>query len=221
MDRAAVLRRLGKLVAASQGSPRFADRVCAASEELVGGQGSSINVSTDDPGRRMTVVSTDEVAARLESLQDVLGEGPAWDAYRWDEPVIADLTDDLGRRWPEFTRSAIAATGPIRLHCFPMHPAGRPFGVYSVYAYGELREGGDVVQFMADTVGAVLLRDASDLPLDDRSALYQATGMTAVQLGASVEDALAMLRAHAFAQDATLNEIAEQVVDRQIDFRDS
>ncbi|GAA1571444.1 hypothetical protein GCM10009804_29790 [Kribbella hippodromi] len=51
--------------------------------------------------------------------------------------------------------------------------------------------------------------------------MYQATGMLAIQLGASMEDALAMLRAHAFAQDPTLSEIAEQVVDRPIDFRDS
>ncbi|WP_344234202.1 ANTAR domain-containing protein [Kribbella hippodromi] len=68
---------------------------------------------------------------------------------------------------------------------------------------------------------AIATHDGSNRPFADHSAVYQATGMLAIQLGASMEDALAMLRAHAFAQDPTLSEIAEQVVDRPIDFRDS
>ena len=106
---------------------------------------------------------------------------------------------------------------------FPMRAASRPFGVYAVYSYDELSEPDDVVQFLADVIGTAVLREASAPGTDDiwsgRSVIYQATGMVSVQLQVSPVDALAMLRAHAFAHDTTLNEIAEHVVARRIDFR--
>jgi AmiR/NasT family two-component response regulator len=44
--------------------------------------------------------------------------------------------------------------------------------------------------------------------------------MVAVQLRVSPEDALAMMRAHAFAHGATVSDIAEQIVNRRLDFRE-
>jgi hypothetical protein len=125
--------------------------------------------------------------------------------------------------WPEFARSAHETAGDVTLHCFPMRAAGKPFGVYSVYSYEALSEPDDVVQFLADAIGAAVLHDASESVADgiwsSRSVVYQATGMVSVQLQVSPEDALAMLRAHAFAHGTTLNEIAEHVVARRLDFR--
>jgi hypothetical protein len=42
--------------------------------------------------------------------------------------------------------------------------------------------------------------------------------MVIAQLRVGPDDALAILRAHAYAHDTTLAEIAEQVVDRRLDF---
>jgi hypothetical protein len=218
-----VLARLGRLVAAGDPSQQLAVRLCDASRKLVGGQGGSISINSDDNEARMTLAATDEVAAQLESLQDVLGEGPCREAYRQGEVIVTDLNDALSTLWPEFARSALETAGDVTLHCCPMRAAGRPFGVYSVYTYGELCEPDDVVQFLADAVGAAVLHDASESGTDSiwssRSVVYQATGMVSVQLQVSPDDALAMLRAHAFAHGTTLNEIAEHVVAHRLDFR--
>jgi hypothetical protein len=223
MDRAAVLGRLVRLVAATDPRQHFAARLCDAIRLLVGGQGGSISINNDDSGARMTLAATDEMAAQLESLQDVLGEGPCREAYRQDEPIVTDLDDAVSTLWPEFTRSALETAGDVTIHCFPMRAAGRPFGVYTIYAYDELSEPDDVVQFLADAVGAAVLRDASE-PADgeiwaDRLIVDEATGMVAVQLQVSPDDALAMLRAHAFADGSTLDEVAGDVVARRLDFR--
>jgi hypothetical protein len=223
VDRSAVLARLGRLVAAGDPTQQFAVRLCEASRRLVGGQGGSISINSDDTEARMTLAATDEVAAQLESLHDILGEGPCREAYRQGEAVVTDLDDAVSTLWPEFTRSALEVAGQVVLHCFPMRTTSRPFGVYSVYTYDALSEPYDVVQFLADAVGAAILHEASDTDADGvwstRSVVYQATGMVSVQLQVSPVDALAMLRAHAFAHGTTLNEIAEDVVARRLDFR--
>lgn len=225
VDRAAVLGRLARLVAAADQRQQLAVRLCTASQALVGGRGSSISINSDDIGNRMTLAATDGVAAQLENLQDVLGEGPCRDALRLNEAVVTDLRDAAERMWPEFTRSALEAAGEIVIHCFPMRPAGQPFGVYSVYSESGLHEPAEVVQFLANAVGAAVLQDASvrepEGPWAARSVVHQATGMVVVQLRVSPEDALAIMRAHAFAHDATVNEIAEQIIARRLDFRES
>jgi len=225
VDRAAVLGRLARLVAASDPRQQLAVRLCQASQTLVGGRGSSISINSDDIGNRMTLAATDSVSAELENLQEVVGEGPSRDAYRRNVPVVTALKGAAARLWPEFARSALEAVGAITVHCFPMRPVGHPFGVYSVYTENRLREPPDVIQFLADAIGAAVLHGFSPGdsggPWAARSVVHQATGMVAVQLPVSPDDALALMRAHAFAHDATVHQIAEQIVNRRLDFRES
>ena len=47
--------------------------------------------------------ATDEIAARLEDLQDVLGEEPGADAYTTGRMVRAALDERASRPWPEWT----------------------------------------------------------------------------------------------------------------------
>ena len=53
-----------------------------------------------------------------------------------------------------------------------------------------------------------------------RAEVHQASGMVAVQLGVSVGDALARLRAHAFAEGRPLAAVAEDVVSRRLRLTD-
>jgi hypothetical protein len=224
VDRAAVLGQLARLLAVGDPAQQLVVRLCEASRQLVGARGSSISINSDDTTSRMTLAATDPVAARLESLQDVLGEGPCREAYRQNEPIVTNLNDPPSALWPEFTRSALESAGPVTIHCFPMRPISRPMGVYSLYSDGELGQADDVVQFLADAIGAAVLRDSTlseaNLVYDSRSVVHQATGMVAVQLRVEPEDALAILRAHAFAHGATVGEIANQIVHRRLGFRD-
>ncbi len=63
---------------------------------------------------------------------------------------------------------------------------------------------------------------ASPVVVDDvargQLAIYQATGMVSVQLGVSIEDALALLRARAFAETRPIGELAADVTERRIRF---
>ena len=82
------------------------------------------------------------------------------------------------------------------------------------------------MSFLASAVGAALIRDAGALdeeeavgPWGSRARVHQATGMVVAQLHISPDDALALLRAHAFAHDSTLAAIAATVVqERRLDF---
>lgn len=51
-----------------------------------------------------------------------------------------------------------------------------------------------------------------------RHVVHQASGMVAVQLGVAVGEALIRLRASAFANDRLLDEVADEVVGRQLRF---
>jgi hypothetical protein len=108
-----------------------------------------------------------------------------------------------------------------------MHPGRDTFGVISVYVTGEreLPASIDAAQFVANAVGAALLRDPTAQGFDNdsawasRSQVHEATGMVATQLQLPPDDALAILRAHAYAHEIPLTETARQVVDRHLHFR--
>ena len=53
-----------------------------------------------------------------------------------------------------------------------------------------------------------------------RAAVHQASGMVSIQGAISVDDALVLLRAHAFAEDRTISAVADAVVGRQLRFDD-
>ncbi|WP_328333973.1 GAF and ANTAR domain-containing protein [Kribbella sp. NBC_00382] len=225
-DRAAILARLVRLAADRARERHLAERLCEASRLILNVDAASITVRNDSSSR-LTLAATNEVAARLEDLQDVLGEGPCRDAYLTGTPVRTTLDAEAGRRWPEFTRAARSSVGPVSIYCFAMRPGEQVFGTLSLYLeqVPQIAESDETAQFIADAVGAALLRDptAGDGIADSgawssRAGIHQATGMVIAQLRIGPDDALAILRAHAYAHDTTLAEIAEQVVDRRLDF---
>jgi len=225
-DHAVILARLARLAAATARERHLAERLCEACRLLLGVDAASITVSNDNSSR-ITLAATNEVAARLEDLQDVLGEGPCHDAFRTGQAVATGLNEEAGRRWPEFIRAARASVEPVQILCFAMRPGEQVFGTLSLYMASapEVAESEETAQFLADAIGAALLRDPSlDAGITDsgawssRATIHQATGMVIAQLRIGPDDALAILRAHAYAHETTLAEIAEQVVTRRLDF---
>ncbi len=225
MDKAQVLARLTRAVASEDRTQALPLRLCVAGVALVGADGGAITLAYTRP-QRLTVCVTSDVAARLEDLQDVLGEGPGPQAFQSARMVTSrPVTDDAGP-WPVFAKAALAAVGSAAIYAVPMSSAGGVIGVLTFYqipprALGESEE---VARFVADSIGAALLSDQGMRSVDDvgtwasRAMVHQATGMVMAQLGISAPDALAVLRAHAFADDTTLEEIAESVADLRFDF---
>jgi hypothetical protein len=78
----------------------------------------------------------------------------------------------------------------------------------------------------ADTAALLLLGLRTDpgdeQPWDQswssRAEIHQATGMVLAQLGVSAADAFARLRAHAFAEQRLLGDVARDVVARRLTF---
>jgi hypothetical protein len=178
---------------------------------------------------RVTACSTDEVAARLEDLQDVLGEGPARLAFESGRAVTTTLTSELDGRWPTFAAAALrVAPDRAALFALPVRAGTETIGVLSIYKLppGALSEGLAAAQLVSDAVGVALVRESADGTWPDetaawasRSRVHQATGMVIAQLGIAADDALALLKAHAYLQDVSLDDVAEQIVTRTLDFR--
>jgi ANTAR domain len=227
-DKVALLIRLAGLVAGDAGGAGLARRLARACQRILRVDGVAITVE-QDPFSRTTLYATDDVASRLENLQDVTGEGPGREACCRGSPVQTGLGGRLAaRRWPEFTRSALQAVGPLTVYSYPMRPAGQSIGTISFYlkAGRTLRESTEAVRLLSDAVGARLLRDppATHPELSgggwaSRMVVHQATGMVMAQSGSAPGDAFVLLRAHAYATDRSLAEIAELVVRRQLNFR--
>jgi hypothetical protein len=200
-------------------------RLCLACARLVDADGAAVTLAYTQT-ERVTLCVTDETAARLEDLQDILGQGPGPDAYRTGETVATSLGSPAAARWPVFNQAAQAAVGQADLYSFPIRPDGEVLGVLTLHQTvpRPLRYELDEVEFLANALGVAVLHDpgsrteASIGPWASRAQVHQATGMVIAQLGIGPEDALAMLRAHAFAHTTSLDVIAAQVTSRRLDF---
>lgn len=224
-DKSAVLTQWAQAIADSARVRPLPLRLCLACARLVGTDGGAITLAYTET-ERVTLCVTDETAARLEDLQDVLGQGPGPDAYRTGEAIAAPLGGPAAARWPMFTEAALAAAGQAAVYAFPIQPDHEILGVLTLYqtAPRPLRYEMAEAQFLADALGVALLRDpasqaeASVGPWASRAQVHQATGMVISQLRIGAEDALALLRAHAYAHATSLHAIADQVIGRHLDF---
>lgn len=178
---------------------------------------------------RTTLCASDEVADALETLQEVTGEGPGFEAARTDEIVVADLDGDADQRWPMLAHALEERYGPLRMYAIPLHAGNALRGVATLHTghRQSLAEPPDRVGFLANAVGAALLADAAEQPegqvqvgegWSSRTVVHQATGMVMAQVRVTPEDALALLRGHAYALSTDINDVAVRVVHKRISF---
>jgi hypothetical protein len=205
--------------------------MCRVARRVTGATGAGIMLMSDDLPRG-SVCTTDPVSSRIADLQFDLGEGPAIDAHKRGEPVLEpDLADPQTPRWLAFTEPAVAA-GALAVYGFPMRIGAVRLGALNLYrdGTGSLTddEYADAVAVANIAAEAVLLLQAGAQPglvaaeLDSGSDfhydVHRASGMVAAQLDVSVGQALVRLRAHAFANDLPVREIAKRVVARELSF---
>jgi hypothetical protein len=228
-EHAKLLARLAVAVAARAGELPLTLRLCEACRELLGADGASITVENANLNR-VTIAATDRVAAQLEDWQDVLGQGPGWDAFRSARAVVSVLGEESRQRWPLLSEAvAQHLSGSLRVYAFPMRPTASVLGVLTLVRNdrGELGSELATAQFLSDTVGAALLQDPlshADFgeggPWSERAEIHQATGVVCAQLQVEPADALALLKAHAYAQSLDLSAVARLVISWKLDFRD-
>lgn len=223
-----LLLKFAHAIATTPATHALSERLCLASRNLAGADAAAITVAYAE-SNRVTLYATDPLAAQLEDLQEVMGEGPGYSAARYGRIEICRLGSPSAERWPLFSGAAVDIVEHATLHAVPMQPDQRLFGVMTLYQLEhpdrrlELDE--PTLLRLAAATGAALMRDQDAMdqdllegPWHSRAKVHQATGMVVAQLGLSPEDALAVLKAHAYAGETTLTDMAERVVNRTIRF---
>ena len=221
--------------AAARGGRVSAADVCAAVVPGVAGSGAWLSAARDAQAGHLMQV-TDEVGGQLADLQLTLGEGPSLDASVSGGPALAaDLADwESASRWPAVAPAASSA-GAAAVFVFPLVIGAIRAGVLGLYRDqpGPLSDFqlGDALVF-ADTA-TMLLLDAQDGAAGGaaartgpggqpaglasrRAEVDQATGMLTEQLGVSITDAFARLRAYAYVNDIQLADVARDIVARRL-----
>jgi hypothetical protein len=227
MTSRAVAEILSAIRADALGEGGLPDRLVRMCARTLPVSGVGLALMTDD-GPAGTVAVSDGGALQLEELQFTLGHGPCVDASRTGRPVLApDLAATSPRTWPEFGAGADAA-GLRAVFAFPLRIGGIRLGVLDLYRdiAGELsrKDLADALTY-ADAATQLLLdlqaqdtargvRAPHALPLlDDRAEVHQATGVVSVHAGVSLTQALALLRARAYAEGRPIADLARDVLD--------
>jgi hypothetical protein len=183
----------------------------------ISGSGSALITLWDEAEVDALVAASDGTAETAHDLESMFGEGPARDAAH--ECGLVSVPDTaFERRWPMYgpmvgdlgVRSIMAAPLRVSRHCF---------GALTVFHRGTTGTGAtsakqpplnDVADALTHTV---LL--ANQLPLfedaDRQSVVNHAAGLLAERSGCTIDDALALIRASAFARDERIATVAALV----------
>ena len=211
---------------ASRGLAGVLDRVCRAAGTELELLGAVVTLMSSTETQAVSAASN-ATTRRLEEQQFGLGEGPTRDAHAMHRPVVeTDLEAAGWRRWPAFAPVASAA-GAGAVCALPLQIGAVSFGVLTLYfpatrgmSVQGLRTGLDFAEFASGILvnssgpGADGERLDLDLPavLDTQGHIYQAQGMVMVDLGVGLAEALARMRAYAYATDQPLSSLAADIV---------
>ena len=208
------------------------DMVCSAAAQRLRAPGVGITVAIS--GQLLQSAYATGLGRAGDGLQEELGEGPAYAAHNAGRPALAAALA-MDDRWPAFAFAA-GEVGILASFSFPIGGGAVRLGTLNLYrpTADPLDDG----QYADALVFARLMLDVLTTPpghdgqtagwigqawpgADDLTPqLHQATGMVSAQLGLDMVDALAALRAHAYATDRQLSEVAADVVARTLRFHD-
>jgi hypothetical protein len=220
------LSKLQSLLGQAGTDMQALERLCVGSVDHLSASGAGVSVVTGS-GTREIIFATDQVSAQIEELQVSLGEGPCIDAWSSRLPVIEeDLARTSPDRWPMFVPAARSA-GAVAVFAMPLQVGMSRIGALDLYRDepGGLSAADltDAVR-LGEAVTQVLLRlepyeggvEAAEMGPTLSAEIYQAAGMVTVQLEVDITEALARLRAHAYAEECPLWEVARDVVARRL-----
>jgi hypothetical protein len=222
----------GTVVAGDVGPASLPIRLASACVQVLPATGAGLSLFSG-PTMRIPVGASDDVATVAERLQFTFAEGPCFTANETGERVIGTETV-MAQRWPLFYEQLVART-PIRgVLSTPLTGGLVGLGVLDLYVH----DGADLAAIDSDEVDLIVGYIAEALttepmfpefgngpPWDGplwaatpqagaRGNVLIAMGMVSVAQGLRLDDALAALRAYAFAVDRTVDAVASDVVHR-------
>jgi hypothetical protein len=178
-------------------------------------------------------------SAALEDAQFTLGQGPSPEAATGGSPVLVPDLAGAQERWPAFTPAALGL-GVGAVFAFPLRIGAISVGVLlahrTVPGPLSIEQLADALA-LADAVTVLVLhcvpaagapadaawarpRPGWEQPPTHRAEVHQATGVLSVQLDVPLAEALVRLRAHAYATDRPISEVAADVVAHRLYLED-
>jgi hypothetical protein len=202
--------------------------LCRAAVRCLGVDGASV-IAMSGLQVREPLGASDGLSAQLEELQFTTGDGPEGEDFALGVPVLIPDLESAAGRWPVFVPAAVAA-GAQALFAVPLQAGAIQVGVLSMYrsqpgslTAAQLADGlvlADIALHIVLDAAAGVSASPDYRPLeglsDRRAEVHQAAGMISVQLGVELGEALARLRAYAFASSASLGDVADDVVNRRL-----
>jgi hypothetical protein len=207
-----------------------AGSLCSSFVHALYVSGASISVF-DLAGRQSTICASGPLAARAETVQFELGEGPHWEALRTDAPVLCPDLSGPAQSWPMFA-TAVQELGIRAVFAFPMKLGAATVGAVDLYCLTPRRLDVHQVSLASSMANRIAIRavriamsGAEDHTFTEnehtpslRREVHQATGMIQAQLDVTATEAFARLRGHAFVAGVPVESVAADVVGGQINF---
>jgi GAF domain/ANTAR domain len=223
-------RFAGAVAARTEAGDDPATALCAAGADVLDLTGAGIMLRS---GTRLDCVAvSDDLTGTIEALELMVGEGPCLDAFRTGTACFdTDLEDDRPVSWTAFREAALTA-GVRAAFGFPVVVGDDCIGVLNFYrdragalSPGQVAAGHTV----AGISGRTIVSWQADAPPGTLAwqlegsgghqvVVHQAVGRVSVQAGVTVDDAMAMLQAHAFAHGVTIREVATDVLEGRLRF---
>jgi len=224
--------RLRALVAeeasGSAGSAGWLSGLCRTATRELPASGVAISLMTLE-GSWATAAASDPTSKAVDELQFTLGEGPCLDAFAAGRPVlVSDLAHDAAGRWPVYCSNA-QGRGVHSVFAMPMQIGAATLGIMDVFRQqpGPLSAAAlSQARAFAEVATLSLVNGHEGMPdglaaglgdvLDSSLEVYQAQGMVMVQLGVSLAEALARIRAYAYANDRGVGSVARDILGRKL-----
>ena len=197
--------------------------------ELLGSSEAGVMLA-DGGGKLRHAACSNERMRIVELFELQLEEGPCFDAYRTNEPVVSTSRAEVARRWPRFAPHARDA-GFESVAAVPMRLRSEVIGALNLFSTGQLALGEDelrLAQALADvaTVGILQQRAIHDariasaqleVALESRIAIEQAKGIVAERNQIGVDDAFALVRNYTRHHNRLLVQTARDIIDNSLD----
>jgi hypothetical protein len=182
---------------------------------------------------RVPLGASSHVAAEAERLQFTVGEGPCIQALR-ERSEIRVSGDDIRRRWPAFYGELIRRTPYRSIASLPLQITPVLAGAIDLYFQDplaaftiDLEIAARAANVVADTLRATASPAVPSAQAPDvlvpawmyspnaasRLRTWIATGVVIAQSGLNGPDALARIRAYAYAQQQDLDGVTDAIID--------
>jgi hypothetical protein len=178
-------------------------------------------------GELVDVVASSRTSVWVEELQFSLGEGPSVAAFAARRPVfVPNLIRSATTMWPAYAPAA-HGKGVRAVFAFPLQVGVAWIGALDVYQAesGVLSTRAEDRALTYANLATQMILDAHDdaretvsISVDEATSydVHQANGIVMTQHGIGAAEALSRMRAHAYAHERTLHDVAADIIGRTL-----